>query len=70
MLKKLGSKQLVRLVVIRQFKRGPVVLSKRGTGTDDTPAFVVSDGNYVSARWPGDVHTFARTLAQLLDSGL
>jgi putative intracellular protease/amidase len=37
---------------------------------DDTPAFVVSDGNYVSARWPGDVHTFARTLAQLLDSGL
>ena len=37
---------------------------------DDTPAFVVRDGNYVSARWPGDVHTFARTLARLLDSGL
>jgi len=33
---------------------------------DDTPAFVVRDGNYVSARWPGDVHTFARTFAQLL----
>jgi len=36
---------------------------------DDTPAFVVRDGNYVSARWPGDAHTFARTLARLLDSG-
>jgi len=34
---------------------------------DDTPAFVVRDGNYVSARWPGDVHAFARTFAQLLD---
>jgi putative intracellular protease/amidase len=33
---------------------------------DDTPAFVIEDGNYVSARWPGDVHTFARTLARLL----
>jgi putative intracellular protease/amidase len=37
---------------------------------DDTPAFVVRDGNYVSARWPGDVHTFARTFSRLLDSGL
>ena len=36
-------------------------------GTDDArPAFVVRDGRYVSARWPGDVHTFARTFAQLL----
>ncbi len=34
---------------------------------DDTrPAFVVTDGNYISARWPGDVHTFAKTLAHLL----
>jgi putative intracellular protease/amidase len=31
---------------------------------DDTRcAFVVVDGNYVSARWPGDVHLFAQTLA-------
>jgi putative intracellular protease/amidase len=31
---------------------------------DDTRcAFVVEDGNYVSARWPGDVHLFAQTLA-------
>lgn len=30
------------------------------------PAWVVRDGNYLSARWPGDVHTFAQTFAGLL----
>ena len=30
-------------------------------------AFVVRDGAYVSARWPGDVHTFARIFADVLD---
>ncbi|HEY1689826.1 MAG TPA: type 1 glutamine amidotransferase domain-containing protein [Solirubrobacteraceae bacterium] len=30
------------------------------------PAHVVVDGNYVSARWPGDVHTFAQRFADLL----
>ncbi|MGD0882427.1 MAG: type 1 glutamine amidotransferase domain-containing protein [Acidimicrobiales bacterium] len=38
----------------------------RDTPSDDRPAFVVRDGNYVSARWPGDAHTFARTFATLL----
>lgn len=38
----------------------------RDTPDDDRPAFVVRDGSYVSARWPGDVHTFARTLASIL----
>jgi putative intracellular protease/amidase len=33
---------------------------------DDTPSFVVRDGNYVSARWPGDAYTFAKTLAQVI----
>jgi putative intracellular protease/amidase len=32
------------------------------------PAFVVHDRNYVSARWPGDVHTFARKFAGMLKS--
>jgi hypothetical protein len=27
---------------------------------------VVRDGNYVSARWPGDAHTFAATFAAVL----
>jgi len=38
----------------------------RDTPDDARPAFVVRDGNYVSARWPGDVHTFARTFAMVL----
>ncbi len=33
---------------------------------DETPAFVVRDRNYVSARWPGDVHTFAKTFVDML----
>ncbi len=33
---------------------------------DERPAFVVRDGNYVSARWPGDTHTFAKTFSELL----
>ncbi len=45
---------------VRQFVRGPVELSRRGSATDDTHAFVVEDGRYVSGRWPGDAYLFAR----------
>jgi putative intracellular protease/amidase len=38
----------------------------RDSMRDSRPAFVVSDGNYVSARWPGDVHTFATSFAKML----
>jgi putative intracellular protease/amidase len=38
----------------------------RDTATDARPAFVVDDGNYVSARWPGDTHTFAGVLSEKL----
>jgi putative intracellular protease/amidase len=38
----------------------------RDTATDSRPAFVVDDGDYVSARWPGDTHTFAAVLSQKL----
>jgi putative intracellular protease/amidase len=38
----------------------------RDTLTDERPAFVVRDGSYLSARWPGDVHTFARQFAAML----
>ena len=40
----------------------------RDTATNSRPAFVVDDGNYVSARWPGDTHTFATVLSQKLKS--
>ncbi len=38
----------------------------RDTPLDARPAFVVRDGLYVSARWPGDAHTFAKTLDAVL----
>ncbi len=38
----------------------------RDTATDSRPAFVVDDGDYVSARWPGDSHTFAKVLSDKL----
>jgi putative intracellular protease/amidase len=50
----------------RQFERGPRVLAARGTASDDGPAFAVTDGNYVSARWPGDAYLFARRFRDLL----
>jgi putative intracellular protease/amidase len=49
-----------------QFVRGPFGRSARGTATDDTPAMVVEDGNYLSARWPGDAYLFAKRLAERL----
>ncbi|NGY05643.1 type 1 glutamine amidotransferase domain-containing protein [Solimonas terrae] len=38
----------------------------RDSEQDARPAFVVRDGHYVSARWPGDVHAFARAFVQVL----
>ena len=45
-----------------QFERGPITLIKHGGANDDRGAFVVEDGNYVSARWPGDAFLFAKKL--------
>lgn len=39
----------------------------RDSESDHRPAFVVRDGNYVSARWPGDVHLFARQFLSTLE---
>lgn len=48
------------------FERGPRVLTKKGTRTDDTHAFVVEDGRYLSARWPGDAYLLAKKLCARL----
>ena len=48
-----------------QFERGPRA-GKRGTADDDSQAFVVEDGRYLSARWPGDSYLFARRFDELL----
>jgi len=38
----------------------------RDTLNDARCAFVVRDGGYISARWPGDAHTFAKVLAKAI----
>jgi len=54
------------LAAPEHFERGPRELSKRGTREDDTHAFVVEDGRYVSARWPGDAYVIAKKLIERL----
>jgi putative intracellular protease/amidase len=51
----------------RQFKRGPLTFTSRDGETDSSSAFVIVDGSYVSARWPGDAYTFARRFHDVLD---
>jgi putative intracellular protease/amidase len=48
-----------------RFERGPRT-AKRGSGDDDSAAFVVQDGNYLSARWPGDAYLFAKRFDRML----
>lgn len=40
----------------------------RDTPKDSRPAWVVCDGNYISARWAGDAYTFARMFAERLQT--
>jgi putative intracellular protease/amidase len=48
------------------FERGPITLFSHGTDHDDRAAFVVQDGEYVSARWPGDAYLLAKRLMDRL----
>lgn len=48
-----------------QFEYGPFPLL-RDSPENFAPGFVVRDGNYLSARWPGDAHLFAATFADML----
>lgn len=50
-----------------QFRRGPITLGKRGSAGRHRHAFVVEDGNYLSARWPGDAYLLAQRLIAMLD---
>ncbi len=47
-----------------QFIRGPLHLFAKGTASDDGAAFVVDDGHYLSARWPGDAYLLAKSLIE------
>ena len=48
------------------FERGPRNLFKRGTRDDDSAAFVVEAGRYVSGRWPGDAYLIGKKLIERL----
>lgn len=48
-----------------QFKSGKLTMRRDSVENED-PAFVVEDRNYLSARWPGDAHAFARRFYQNL----
>jgi putative intracellular protease/amidase len=39
----------------------------RDSEKDLSAGFTVRDGNYLSARWPGDAHSFARAFVQMLE---
>jgi putative intracellular protease/amidase len=40
----------------------------RDSMDDSRPAWVVRDGRYVSARWPGDIFTFAKAVAEMVEA--
>lgn len=48
-----------------QFKRGLLPIY-RDTASDQGKSFVVKDGNYISARWPGDIYKFSNGFVELL----
>jgi putative intracellular protease/amidase len=50
----------------RYMERSAYLLTARGTATDDTAAFSVTDRNYLSARWPGDAYLAVRRFCELL----
>ena len=57
----------VRTLLARpaDFHRGPLPW-RRDQPADLARGFVVQDGTYLSARWPGDAHRFATTFAAML----
>jgi putative intracellular protease/amidase len=66
------TRALARPEDFRDVPKGDPLYRRKTSGLvrdsveDDSPAFVVRDRNYVSARWPGDAHTFAKTFSTML----
>jgi putative intracellular protease/amidase len=66
------TRALARAEDFRDVRKGDPYYRRKNSGLardtldDATPAFVVRDRHYLSARWPGDAHTFARTFAEML----
>ncbi len=45
---------------------GPTTGIRRGTDSNDGPAWVLEDGAYLSARWPGDSYLLAKRVLERL----
>lgn len=56
------------LASAKDFLTGPVPDIRRDSAENRKPGFTVVDGNYISARWPGDVYSFANGFLKLLQS--
>jgi putative intracellular protease/amidase len=50
------------------YERGPIHLFAKGSSVDHGPTHVVRDGNYVSARWPGDVYAIGEVFASMVSA--
>ncbi|RYY80505.1 MAG: hypothetical protein EOO69_02250 [Moraxellaceae bacterium] len=50
------------------FKHGPL-FPVRDSRTKPAKGFIVKDGNYLSARWPGDCHRYAQEFVKMLKDG-
>jgi protease I len=55
------------LAIRDDFIGGPMPTVRDSPGHEDA-GFTVRDGNYLSARWPGDAHRFASEFASMADS--
>eukprot|EP00698_Gefionella_okellyi_P003874 TRINITY_DN13592_c0_g1_i1.p1 TRINITY_DN13592_c0_g1~~TRINITY_DN13592_c0_g1_i1.p1 ORF type:complete len:371 (-),score=51.66 TRINITY_DN13592_c0_g1_i1:305-1417(-) len=51
-----------------QFQEGPTTLGSRGDYFHPEDAFVCEDGNYLSARWPGDAYLIGRSFIAKLQA--
>jgi putative intracellular protease/amidase len=56
------------LALPEHFIQGPISII-RDSPSNLAAGFTVRDGNYLSARWPGDAHRFSSEFAMMLDSG-
>lgn len=54
-----------RLASKRDFRHGPMPVA-RDSEKRLKAGFVVQDGNYISARWPGDAHKFSSVFLKVL----
>lgn len=50
----------------KDFLTGPTPDIRRDSAKNRKPGFTAVDGNYISARWPGDAYSFAYGFLQLL----